>query len=231
MSEPVSQYSCAVRGQHYLRVWNVCRIRCGVLMQPSLSTHTTHSHCCSLSWVNTSEETVKLWLLSRGNALTSQLCTNNVAPRKARWLTAFSTQCGEGFHLFHHSKFMLFKLIMDHLSLTLCSTGDIRATKPHWSTWCFATLWHFTSSQSGVFCRWPCSQTAESICQLKTTGVLGAAGLQLAERQSRHEMRNEHGIIRNYSYYWTCSGWTGTEIPGKTWLWSQKGHRMPSKQL
>lgn len=145
-----------------LRVWTVCCSRRGVLTQPSLSTQSIHSR-----WrVNTSEETVKLWLVSRGNA---------------RWLTALSTRCGEGFHLPQHSKFMLLKHLMDHLSQSLYQ-GHL-ATKPHRGlSQCFVTTWHFTTSQSGVFCRWPGLETAESICQLDHR----CAGSSWAGKQNRH---------------------------------------------
>lgn len=142
----------------------------------------------SLPWVNKSEETEKLWLLSRGNASTYAHCSNKVAWRKAWWLTGFSTQRGEGFHLFHHSQFMLPKHVMDHLSLNLYSTGGHKATL--WS-WCFVTLWHFTISQSGVFCRWSSLQTAKSICQLDRR-CAGSSWPPVGRKAKQTWVRNEH---------------------------------------
>lgn len=97
----------------------------------------------SLPWVNTSEETEKL--LSRGNAPTSRHCTNKVAWRKARWLTVFLTQCGEGFLLFRHSQFMLPKHVRDYLSPNLCSGEDHVATLR--SVWCFLQVVRLTDTR------------------------------------------------------------------------------------
>lgn len=119
-------------GQHGLRVWTVCcSRRCPDAALPEYTQY-TFLLLLTQPWVNNSEETVKLWLLSKGNTLTSQLCTNNVASRNARWLTAFSTQCGEGFTFFPPP----FTIHVVQAYNWKCTTGSMLywghlATRPH----------------------------------------------------------------------------------------------------
>lgn len=84
---------------HFLSVWVACYCGRGVLTA-ALPGHTQHAILLLffLSWLNTSEGTVKPWSRSRGNALTSLFHAHDVASRKARWLTAFSAQRRGPFH-------------------------------------------------------------------------------------------------------------------------------------
>ena len=180
LAEPLSNYSRDVRAQHRIRGCIVCCRRCGGLTQPSLSTHTARIPTAAGSVL--SKQRARRWLKKKIKKKNFEETHSLITwPwRRARWLTAFSRHTvGEGFHLLPHSKFMLLKHIMDHFSQSLGSTGH-KATL--WSAWCLGAVWHFTTSQLGVCCRWPGSQTAKSICQLKTTGVLGASGLPFGRR-------------------------------------------------
>lgn len=92
----------------------------------ALPEHTQHAILLLffLSRLNTSEETVQLWSLSRGNALTSLFRSRNVASGKARWLTAFSTQRGGPFHLPPFKIHDAQTYILTHLLQSPCSAAD-----------------------------------------------------------------------------------------------------------
>lgn len=139
--------------------------------------HTAHIPTAASSVL--SKQRVRRWLKKLwGNTL-----ANNLALKESTVTHCFSRHnVGEGFHLLPHSKFMLLKHIMDHFSQSLGSTGDIwprshtvvclvfgsRVAFYHQSGWCLLQVAGLTG--------------AKSICQLKTTGVLGASGLPFGRR-------------------------------------------------
>lgn len=150
----------------------------------ALPEHTQHAILLFffLSWSNTSEETVQLWSLSRGNVLTSLLRTHNVTSGKARWLTAFS-QCGGPFHLLHHSKFMMLKhtywLICHKVSALLRTPGRQASL---WAVWRRSVA--FPYRHSGVFLQVAGLTDTQSICQLKDSRWAGSSWAPAARTAS-----------------------------------------------
>lgn len=89
---------------------------------------------------------------------------------------------------------MLLKHILNHLLESMLCLGHL-TTKPHCGA-LSVTLGPFTTSQSGVFCRWLAYsiQTAELICQLKDLRCAGRSWASAGRKAKLAWMKKTHGI-------------------------------------
>lgn len=147
------------------------------------------------------------------------LCTNNVAQTKAQWLTALSTQCGEGFHLAQHSTFMFLKHIMDHLSQSLYR-GHL------------ATSWSFS-----VFCNYVAFYH-QSVCCFLQVAWLTDSRINLPirpqvcwEQLGSSWQESKVGLDEKWTWDKHKMKITVHSVGGLRNRDRHQGHTMPSQQL